>query len=307
MLNKSLASNKSVTGEMLELIGRGVADGKSNATIAQEVGLKPHRVANILRWSGVRRGNDKVSSRFPTRKGSSGALELAVDHPAVVEGRTLFPTTVRDCSESDSAHPNVLIDGVNNAKLGSVVTYGRFKGYRIFHLSLEERATCPTSCGQWRTCYGNRMHRAARHKPGAALESRIIKNVLTLTQRHEGVLVRLHTLGDFYSSLYVDVWGELVEKHPNLAVFGYTSRDGEIYDTIMHWMGQLGWERWAIRKSGKLSEFGSAVLKGESGSPTIGDGFICKSEWAAKQEENMNCGQCAACWESTKPVIFEEH
>src|SRR5262249_24811065 len=33
-------------------------------------------------------------------------------------------------------------------------------------LTLEERATCPTTCRHWRDCYGNKMHRAQRWQRG---------------------------------------------------------------------------------------------------------------------------------------------
>ena len=54
-------------------------------------------------------------------------------------------------------------------KVGQFVHKGEFKGYRIFTLTLEERATCPKSCNQWDVCYGNNMPFAHRLEHGAEL------------------------------------------------------------------------------------------------------------------------------------------
>ena len=76
------------------------------------------------------------------------AAALAEDHPAVVEGTTLFPKSVRAPGNS----PRLLVSGVNNAKTGGVVMKGPWAGCKIFTLSLVERETCPPSCETWREC-----------------------------------------------------------------------------------------------------------------------------------------------------------
>jgi hypothetical protein len=67
---------------------------------------------------------------------------LRQDHPAAVEGRTIFPRSVVGAADS----PRLLVSGHNNSKLGKEVLRGSRAGWPIFHLTLEERATCPRSC-----------------------------------------------------------------------------------------------------------------------------------------------------------------
>lgn len=72
----------------------------------------------------------------------------AVDNAAFSEARTIFPTTVVDVAGLN----NVLVSGVNSKKIGGMITKGPAKGFPIYTLTLEERATCPTSCRHWRSC-----------------------------------------------------------------------------------------------------------------------------------------------------------
>lgn len=74
----------------------------------------------------------------------SDVLALGPHNLAMVENRTLFPTTV--VTVTATKPDRLLISGKENRKLGSHVEKGQFKGYAIYQLSLEERATCPTDC-----------------------------------------------------------------------------------------------------------------------------------------------------------------
>jgi hypothetical protein len=94
---------------------------------------------------------------------------LPDDHPALVKGQSLFQARVEDQSE----RPRLLIDGHNSRKIGKRVTKGRYKDFFIFTLTLEERATCPSSCLEWKTCYGNSMNWARRIKHGREFEERL--------------------------------------------------------------------------------------------------------------------------------------
>ena len=72
---------------------------------------------------------------------------------------TRFKRACRDLS----AYPYALLKHPKpKNKLGRLVTKGKFKGYKVFSLTLEERATCPTSCERWGDCYGNNMPFAHR-------------------------------------------------------------------------------------------------------------------------------------------------
>lgn len=92
---------------------------------------------------------DGTIVRHPHRGGKGGRGYLpAVDHPAIIEGRTVYTSTVKD----PAAAGGILKSGHHNPKIGRVVTKGCWKGFPIFMLTLEERKTCPRSCGSWRSC-----------------------------------------------------------------------------------------------------------------------------------------------------------
>lgn len=116
-----------------------------------------------------------VQHRSTVRRFASKPIEperspgLSVGHPALSEGRTIFPSTVTASKDS----PRFLVSGHNNPKLGKAILKGPRAGWPIYQLSLEERATCPRSCEQWSTCYGNAMHLARRHTPDAATANTI--------------------------------------------------------------------------------------------------------------------------------------
>lgn len=90
----------------------------------------------------------RTKSRFAsTADGDRVARLPAIASPALVEGRTLYPGTV-----VEELPRNILKSGSNSSKIGGMVLKGRWKGMPIYTLTLEERATCPTSCGHWRSC-----------------------------------------------------------------------------------------------------------------------------------------------------------
>ena len=181
------------------------------------------------------------------RPALKNVLELAVDHPAVIEGRTIFPSRVFDPADVG----RVLIPGENSRKIGGRVTKGLWKGSRIFTLSLEERASCPRSCTHWRTCYLNHMPFTKRLRHGPTLVARIEQELVELTERHpEGVVIRAHISGDFWSTSYVRQWARWLRRFSNLRVFGYTahpprSRIGSEIKAVT----DRYWSRFAIRFS----------------------------------------------------------
>src|SRR5580658_4496261 len=135
--------------------------------------------------------------------------------------RTRFPSRV--------IHPNslptLLVSGHSNVKIGRDVRKGVLRGYWIYTLSLEERATCPSSCHHWRDCYGNSAPFAKRVMHGPAMLAKLETEIAMLLAKRgrKGILIRLHALGDFYDTAYVAFWNKMLERHPNLAVFGYTA------------------------------------------------------------------------------------
>jgi hypothetical protein len=230
--------------------------------------------------------------RFTDHKKLGRPLTLDTDHPAVVRGRTMFPSRVSEANE------RLLKSGTHQRKLGSHVVKGRWAGMPIFTLTLEERATCPRSCRHWRDCYGNHMHFPKRYKHGTRLENRLDVELQWLSIQHpDGFVVRLHILGDFYSSEYVKRWYGWMEMFPMLRVFGYTARYPRQDDDIGHELvkmrlafGDRWWVRWSDRDE-------------ETWLATGDKGIVCPVQTG----KTACCGTCALCWTVEKSIRFLVH
>lgn len=236
-------------------------------------------------------------------------VTLAADHPAVVEGRTLFPGLVTSTRES----PRFLIAGKNNAKIGAKVLKGPWAGMPIYTVTLEERKTCPRSCSQWRTCYGSSMQWPRRWDafdpdfiPALAAE------VITVGRQHpEGFVVRLHVLGDFFSTQYVLAWAHLLFLVPNLHVYGYTARRVDLDDresqkiaAALAVLTDRMWSRFAVRTSHAEPGPGRAIVVAED--PAAPDVIICP----AQTEATTSCATCGLCWAPVargKTIAFLQH
>lgn len=227
--------------------------------------------------------------------GRTPPMVLKENHPAVVESRTLFPSQRLTAFQAG----RVLKSGMNSRKLGKTVTKGRWKGFPIFMLTLEERYTCPTRCLEWRSCYGNRSHWADRIEAGPALEAMLEEELRFLQHKHpQGFVVRLHNLGDFYSLEYIERWHSWLRKFPALHVWGYTAHDPS---SIMgRMLATPPWRRWAMRFSGSVGERGTTVF-GEEGPPP--GGIACPEQTG----KTACCATCALCWGSVIPIAFRRH
>lgn len=223
---------------------------------------------------------------------------LAVDHTAIITGRTLFPGRVRRAQDA----PSLLAPGAWQKKLGGMVTRGKLSGYPIYSLTLEERATCPRTCHHWQSCMGNSMQWAWRHKPGAELELRLETDLIYLQRQHpKGFLVRLHILGDFYSVEYVNRWAGWLARFPALHVFGYTAwpRETPIGGAVAT-LARRQWDRFAIRLSATepgsehaitLWEWSDDERKTQAARGVI----VCPVE----THQTRDCGSCGLCWADT--------
>lgn len=253
-----------------------------------------------------RKGAKKGSSPKTNRHGSHGIVGKsfsmpAADNPAFSEARTIFPHSVVDVAGLN----NVLVSGVNSKKIGGMITKGPARGFPIYTLTLEERATCPTSCRHWRSCYGNNMHLAKRVRHDAAFEARLEAELAILQSRHPGgFAVRLHVLGDFYSVEYVDLWRHFLLRYRSLFVFGFTARwqrsDPIAVALLMLVTTQR--ERFAIRFSNApVDEDSTVSIEHPVQKPA--DATICP----AQTGKTESCGTCGLCWHSRRRIAFLQH
>lgn len=244
-----------------------------------------------------------VSRRFTTHTPAGNPIELSQTSTAAVEGRTRYPARVVHPFHA----PRVLVDGINNRKIGNRVAKGHHKGKRIFTLTLEERATCWDGCRHYLTCYGNAMHWPRRHVHGAELEMTLDGEIAALLAKHDnGILVRLHVLGDFFSPTYVGRWKAWLQKHPRLSVYGYTGwpPPSEIGQAITDMVSEIGWARCAIRFSNSdVPVHGAGTVTNPALRGRQPEGIICPVQTGAAD----CCGTCGLCWNGEENVAFIEH
>ena len=194
--------------------------------------------------------------------------------------------------------------------------FGHRRGWPLFHLTLEERRTCPRSCTQWLDCYGNAMPFARRHSP-FQLEVYLEQEIATLQSKYpEGFLIRLHTLGDFFSVEYVSFWARMLVTYSALHVFGYTSRRVDDPDELSHLIAVrinavislYGWRRFAIRTSHAEAGPQRSIVVLE---PPVTNGqdtqvIMCPAQSKATEA----CVTCGLCWAEAargKTIAFLKH
>jgi hypothetical protein len=236
---------------------------------------------------------------------------LGEDHPAMTENRTIFPTTVVNVSETKG---RLLISGDNNRKIGEVVEKGQFKGYGIFMLTLEERATCPADCSARGFCYGNGMQMARRNRIDDmdAFYDALVMEINQALDEYPGVLIRLHVLGDFFSVEYVALWKEIIEEMPQVAVFGYTHRKttawggDEIGDAIEAVKDNFP-DRFRIRWSFEEARpDGATIIDYLPETSKVGGKLVCPSQ----MDSTACCATCGLCWEKSfarECIAFIKH
>jgi hypothetical protein len=251
-------------------------------------------------------GNDrKTKTRFVPADIADRIVRLPrLDNESVSKGRTLYPhTVVRDLE----GH-TLLKDGFNIAKIGNRVHKGKWRGMPIYTLTLEERATCPTSCGHWRSCYGNALHfsyRASHEAPD--FKMKLVREVAALSRKHrDGFVIRLHILGDFFSVQYVNLWAAMIDTIPNLRVFGYSARNDDDIGVALRSLVAKHWDRFAIRFSDARDAV-PATVSIEHPIQKPADTVICPEQWTPSGKRAESCGTCTFCWTSPKRVAFITH
>ena len=271
------------------------ASGLSYRSIATVMGLTVGQISGRMRL---------LNLHFRIRE---SAVPLRSDHPAAVDARTIFPATVADPGDTWK----VLKPGRESFKLGAIVEKGAWRGFPIFSLTLEERATCPRSCAQWLWCYGNTSAYRTRIAHGADLEAALHAELSELDRaarrRHRGFAVRLHMLGDFYSAAYVDLWRAWLDRSPTLHVFGYTAwpLGSEIGDAV-HDLAHTSWRRFAIRQSASEPGAHRTIVVRDAAEAEAAGAIVCPAQTGATR----CCGTCGLCWAPAardKTIAFLRH
>lgn len=224
-----------------------------------------------------------------------GVVLRSFDQPARA-GRSLFPSRVFAPGEVQ----RVLKTGHQSRKIGAFVTKGPRKGWPIYTLTLEERATCPRTCAQWLRCYGNNMQAAERIEAGPEFEAELWDELKALQAAHpSGYLIRLHVLGDFYSEGYVALWQAALAMFPALHVFGFTAHlSGPIHHALWQLAGN-DWSRFAVRFSGMPGELMAAQVAPDDDPQSI--------DCPAQSGLTDCCATCALCWHSERSIAFRRH
>lgn len=186
-----------------------------------------------------------------------------------------------------------------------MITKTLWKGKRMFSLTLEERATCPTSCHHWKDCYGNNMPFAHRFAHGTELMNAIDNQLSTLMNKYpQGIVVRLHVLGDFWDVDYVEFWDSMLGKYPMLAIYGYTAHylTPDIKKAIDY--VNTSW-RCYIRYSHNADYSQNDNVRFAATEDYKGDTFDCPEQLGRVD----SCAKCGACFNErvTKTVRFLSH
>ena len=218
---------------------------------------------------------------------------------AIENGRTIYTNNVYN----SISHNGWLLKVSNNKKLGKAkIVKGRHKNKFIYSLSLEERKTCPKSCFHWKTCYGNNMPFAHRFTADNNLMKKLDNELNLLSKKHkEGILIRLHVVGDFFSVKYVKFWKKMLGKYNNISIFGYTARTpfSPIGKEIVNLRNKI-WHRFSVRFSNSVMEL-SANSENLLG---LKQGIICPEQL----DKTKNCANCGLCWNSNVDnIIFKTH
>lgn len=249
--------------------------------------------------------------RFKEHYAANGVKPM--NSHAIAIGRSIFYKK-RVAAPDDRLH--VLVSGYNNLKIGAVVDLGAWKGFPIYTLTLEERATCSVDCHHYRTCYGNSSSRAIRIEHGPRLITHLHLELFNLSCKHpHGFVVRLHVLGDFYDVGYVKHWERWLDTYPALHVYGFTQRKPgtPIGDAVLG-LAARRWDRFAVRLSMAPGQtvpmdwyapnrrIRAATTRDPSRPLSAGE-FACP----AQDDGDSCCATCGACWASAKTVNFKEH
>jgi hypothetical protein len=241
-------------------------------------------------------GLSRFANAAVTEPVDRASVSLDARHPALRDATTIFPSRVFDADDRE----HILVDGINNAKTGWRVMKGAWAGSPMYHLSLEERATCPRSCAVWAQCYGNGLPLAVRFRRSDRLIERLDDELHALAGRRrngDGFVVRLHALGDFPDIDYLWHWARWSDEIPGLRIWGYTAHpaDSEIGSKIAE-CNTVRPDRWRIRFSvspdAAPGPMQTASIWTKADGPRDRQDVICPQELG----KTATCGTCVLCW-----------
>jgi hypothetical protein len=225
---------------------------------------------------------------------------------AIAEDRTVFPN-MRQSPAEIHAQGYRCLKVASNRKLGGTIKRGEHVDKLMVSLTLEERKTCPRSCHHYQDCYANSMHRAVRVGT-VGLMPALDRDLAELTKKYpQGVHVRLHVAGDFYSAAYVGFWRRMLKKYPTVSIFGYTGRKpssaiGRSLERLNLSMPDRCTIRFSQNQASTRDRPGRIFAARED---FAGDSFTCPEQTDAPVD---SCADCGICWSgSAKTVKFLTH
>lgn len=241
--------------------------------------------------------------RFTDHKDAGTPYTLDRGHIAVRLGTSLFREG--RLQSARFAKEPLLKTGHHNRKIGKVITKGRWKGFPVYTLTLEERATCSRSCLHWLDCFGNKMNWPTRFMADRDLVPRLAKELAALARQYNNFVIRLHVLGDFFSVAYVKQWEAWLAQYPGLHVYGYTAWKPETpIGKAVADLATQRWDRFAVRTSNGEANLRTTRTLYQADAAGIVDGGIVCPVQTGKTE---CCATCALCWGTQRQIVFLAH
>lgn len=264
--------------------------------------MKPTQIARV--WKTSPGAISKAATRLKLPKHRSKPTTLDASNKAIINRTTHFPHSIVKAKDS----PRLLIPGHSQGKLGYTIRKGGWRGVVIYALTLTERATCPKSCSEWFTCYGNNMNWSRRHTLDVSLRIKLEGELEDRLAVHkQGIAVRLHVLGDFGRNAtqaipYVAFWRQQMNKHAQLRLFGYTAhkRTSQTGEALMRLNRDFP-DRCRIRFSDDPAGDGFGAIVIDRDAQT--DAVLCPVE----TNQVRDCAHCGLCWAMKPAVAFERH
>jgi hypothetical protein len=215
---------------------------------------------------------------------------------AIQQSTTMYQKTIK------IAGP-ILQSVKSNPKIGKgkgIVQVKKWRGMPMYQVTLVERETCPSTCEQWSTCYGNNSpFRSRQDYTEPSFFPRLKLELDKLEKKYpHGYVIRLHVLGDFSSLTYTQQWILWLARYQGLHIFGYThhkptSRIGKLIS-----QGNTFTDRFRVRFSDSNVPFSARVETLDKAT-----GIVCP-EQTGKTESCLTCG---LCWAIDKPITFLPH